>query len=292
MVQWLSRCLFRKIVSIEAQFVRYRSPFMARDFVGEGSMDIKLSLKAAAALLAAAGALGMAAADENGTPAVFVTNNNTWSFEVVPYAWLPGLKGDIDVRNYNVDIDQSFSDIFKTVKFASDVLGIARYQDWLIYTQVDYFSLSTSQLENAPARGSLDSKETFYTAAAGYRFNGWTSGQTFDVLAGAQGLNIDNTLTLYGIGRVEKTRSVVDGVFVLRPSFQLSQHWLFNPTLSAGAGDNNYTFQLQPQFQYQFNSTWEIRFGYRKMHYKFTGDRENTLSLNLAGPVIGFGARF
>jgi hypothetical protein len=213
--------------------------------IGEGSMKIKLSLATAAALLAAAGAPGMAAADDNSTPAVFVTKNNTWSFEVVPYAWLPGLKGDIDVRNYNVGIDQSFSDIFKTVKFASDVLGIARYQNWVIYTQVDYFSLSTTKLENPPARGSLDSKETFYTAAAGYRFNGWASGQTFDVLAGAQGLNIDNTLTLYGLGRVEKTRSVVDGVFVLRPSFQFTQHWLFNPTISVGAGDNNYTYQLQ-----------------------------------------------
>jgi hypothetical protein len=49
---------------------------------------------------------------------------------------------------------------------------------------------------------------------------------------------------------------------------------------------------LQPQFQYQFNSTWEIRFGYRKLHYKLTGDRNNTLNLNLAGPLIGFGATF
>ena len=256
-------------------------------------MNINHSAAAVAAFLIIAGApCSVQAAGDNADSAVFVTADNTWSFEIVPYAWLPGLKGDVTVRNYNVNIDQSFSDIFKTVKFAADVLGIARYNNWLIYTQVDYFSLSTSKLDHPPARGSFDSKETFYTAAAGYRFNGWTAGQTFDVLVGAQGLNIDNTLTFYQLGRFEKTRSVVDAVFVLRPSFQFSQHWLFNPTISVGVGSNNDTYQLQPQFQYQFNSTWELRFGYRKMHYKFTGDRNNTLNLNLAGPLIGFGASF
>jgi hypothetical protein len=260
--------------------------------IGERNMKINRSLAAAATLPAVAFAPCAAPADSPAEPDVFVTDNNTWSFEVVPYAWLPGLKGDIDVRNYNVGIDQSFSDIFKTVKFAADALGIARYQNWLIYTQVDYFSLSTSQLQNPPTRGRLDSKETFYTAGAGYRFNGWASGQTFDVLLGAQGLNIDNTLTFYRLGRFQRTTSVVDAVFIVRPSFQFSQHWLFNPTISAGSGDHNYTYQLQPQFQYQFNSTWEMRFGYRKMHYKFTGERENTLSLSLAGPLIGFGASF
>ena len=256
-------------------------------------MNFKRVLAASAVILIAAGSpcSGLAAgagADSD----VFVTANNTWSFEVVPYAWLPGLKGDVTVRDYNVGIDQSFSDILKSVKFAAAALGIARYENWLIYTQVDYFSLSTDKLQHPPARGSLDSKETLYTAGGGYRFNGWASGQTFDVLIGAQGFNIDNTLSLYKLGRFENTRTAADAVFIFRPSFQFSQHWLFNPTMSVGVGNNNNTYQLQPQFQYQFNSKWEIRFGYRKLHYKFTGNRDNTLDLNLAGPLIGFGATF
>jgi hypothetical protein len=256
-------------------------------------MNIKHCLTATAAIFIVASApCAVLAAGDGTDSAVFVTANNTWSFEIVPYAWLPGLKGDVTVRGYDVGIDQSFSDIFKSVRFASAALGVARYENWLVYTQVDYYSLSTDQLEHPPARGSLGSKETLYTAGGGYRFNGWASGQTFDVLAGAQGFYIDNTLTLYQLGRFEKTRSTVDAVFMLRPSLQLSQHWLFNPTISVGAGSNNNTYQLQPQFQYQFNSTWEIRFGYRKLHYKFTGDRNNTLDLNLAGPLIGFGATF
>jgi hypothetical protein len=173
-----------------------------------------------------------------------------------------------------------------------DALGIARYNNWVIYTQVDYFNLSTTQLDNSPARGSLDVKDTLYLVAAGFSINGFAPGQTFDFLLGAQGLHSDNTLSLYQFGSVEKENNIVDFIFMLRPSFQFSQHWLFNPTMSIGAGDSKLTYQLQPQFQYQFNSTWEVRFGYRRLSYNVNTDRNNNIDIRFSGPLIGFGAKF
>lgn len=252
-------------------------------------MKIKLSLAAGALLIAASLPFPLFAAAADSP---FVTANDTWSIEIVPYAWLPGATGDLTIRNTTVGVDQSFSDIFKAVKFASSALGVARYNNWLIYTQLDYFSLSTSKLENAPPRGSLDLKDLLYTQGVGYRINGWSSGQTFDILIGAQGLHAENKLTLYQFGSVSSSNDVVDAVFILRPSFQLSQHWLLNPTLSIGGGDSKYTYQLQPQFQYQFNSTWEMRFGYRKLHYNINGSRGDNLDASLSGPLFGFGVTF
>lgn len=252
-------------------------------------MNFKHSLAAAAFLISG---LPLSVLAEGDDSSVFVTANDTWSVEIVPYAWLPGVKGDLTIRNTNVGVDQSFNDIFKAVKFASSALGVARYNNWLIYTQLDYFSLSTSKLENAPPRASLDIKDLLYTQGFGYRINGWSSGQTFDILVGAQGLHADNTLSLYRFGSVSNSNDVVDAVLIFRPSFQLSQHWLLNPTMSVGGGDSKYTYQLQPQFQYQFNSTWEMRFGYRKLHYNINGSRGNNLDASLSGPLFGFGVTF
>jgi hypothetical protein len=81
-------------------------------------------------------------------------------------------------------------------------------------------------------------------------------------------------------------------VFMLRPNFRLSKHWVFNPTLSVGGSSEKTTYQLQPQFVYQFNQTWQARFGYRKLYYKITSDRNNTFDGSLSGPLIGFGATF
>jgi hypothetical protein len=251
-------------------------------------MNMKHRLAAATLLIAAGLPFSVLADDDS----LFVTANDTWSVEIVPYAWLPGAKGDLTIRNTNVGVDQSFNDIFKAVKFASSALGVARYNNWLIYTQLDYFSLSTAKLENAPARGSLAMKDLLYTQGVGYRINGWSSGQTFDILIGAQGFHSDNTLSLYQFGSVSDSNNVVDAVAIFRPSFQLSQHWLLNPTISVGGGDSKYTYQLQPQFQYQFNSTWEMRFGYRKLHYNINGSRGNNLDVSLSGPLFGFGITF
>jgi hypothetical protein len=256
----------------------------------------------AASLLILVGAAGIQKAVADAPPPdVFATANDTWGIEVAPYAWLPGLKGDATIRGYNTGIDQSFSDIFKTVKIAADGLMVARYNNWVVYGQLDFFNLNTTQLSDAPARGSFGTKELFYLAAGGYRFNGWWSGSSFDVMLGAQGIHLDNTLTLYQIGSVSRTNNVVDPVFILRPNFQFGQHWVINPTYSIGAGDGNKTYQLQTWVEYKFNATWDLRVGYRKMHYKFTGtgdrnylnpDDNDYLNLNLQGPLIGFGATF
>jgi hypothetical protein len=280
MVQWFGMGPFKKMMGLEAHRASNRL----------SAMHTKQMLAAAALSLMASAPLVAIAADAD--PGIFVTPTDAWSIEITPYAWLPGIKGDITVRNTTVGVDQSFSDIFKSVKFAADALGIARYNNWLIYTQIDYFSLSTTQLENAPARGSLATKDTLYLVGAGYRINGWSSGQTFDFLLGAQGLHIDNTLSLYRIGEFSSSNNVVDAVVMVRPSLQLSQHWLFNPTMSIGGGDSKLTYQLQPQFQYQFNATWEMRFGYRRLSYNIDSSRGNNLDVRMSGPLIGFGATF
>lgn len=254
------------------------------------SMHLKQVLAAATLFVMAGAPLAAIAADTD--PDIFVTPTDAWSIEITPYAWLPGINGDVTVRDRTVGVDQSFSDIFKSLKFAADTLGIARYNNWLIYTQLDYFSLSTTQLENPPSRGSLATKELLYLVGGGYRINGWLPGQTFDFLIGAQGLHLENTLTFYQIGQFSASTNVVDAVFMVRPSFQFSQHWLFNPTMSIGGGDSKLTYQLQPQFQYQFNSTWEMRFGYRKLSYNINSSRGNNVDVRLAGPLIGFGATF
>jgi hypothetical protein len=100
-------------------------------------------------------------------------------------------------------------------------------------------------------------------------------------------------LTLRRIVAVARSLGIsFDGTVIVRPSFRISQRWLFNPTVSVGGGDSKYFYQLQPQFQYQFSKTWEARFGYRKMHYTIDASRGARYDMNLSGPLIGFGATF
>ncbi len=84
-----------------------------------------------------------------------------------------------------------------------------------------------------------------------------------------------------------------DTVLIVRPSIPISTRWRFNPTVQVGAGDSENTYQLQPQFQYDFSERWEARIGYRKLHYSINRGRADTaMDINLSGPLIGFGGVF
>ena len=249
---------------------------------------------ATAVWLTAAALLPLQAlADNAGNNGMYATaTTNDWHFEITPYVWTPGMTGTITVHDHPFAVDESFNDIFKVVKFALSGLAVANYQQWLVWTQIDYMYLNTDKLDNPPAKGNLNSKMLFWTLGGGYRFPLWADGQTLDVLIGEQGLDMKNTITAYNIGSIENTQDIIDTVLILRPSFQLTKQLRFNPTLSYGAGDSEDTYQIQPQLQYQFTDRLEARIGYRKLHYTVKGDRNNQLDINVAGPFIGFGWTF
>jgi hypothetical protein len=214
-----------------------------------------------------------------------------WKFEVTPYVWATGMNGDVTARNREAGFDYSFNDIVKYVDKGGGVLGGAQYDRWVFWGQVDYFQLSNDL--NTPAGGKLTVDLTIATAAVGYQFDGWSKGQTFDVMIGEQHTRLTTETTFNAIGTFDNKRTLNDTVLVLRPSIPLSENWRFNPALAYGKGDSDSTYTLWPQFQYHFTKTWEARIGYRRLHYSVENDSgSEKLNITLSGPVLGIGATF
>lgn len=221
--------------------------------------------------------------------------------ELTPYVWFAGIEGDVTVNGQTADFDKSASDLFDALDVGGSLLGIVQYNRFLVWGQVDYFSLSTDELDvqDRPAGGSLDSKMTLGEVAVGYQVDGWMEGQTFDLLVGARFLHMDNELEVYGAGTRSKTNDLADPIFVVRPSILIFpskiQGLRFNPTLAiGGGGDSDLVYEMQPQIQYDFNDRISARFGYRRVGYKFKGDNneDNELNVALAGLILGVGVKF
>lgn len=247
----------------------------------------KLKVSVAVALLV--GSMGYAADPEG------------WKLEVTPYAWLAGIDGDVTVNGRKAEFDKSFGDLFKSVEGAASLLGVAQYNRYLIWGQVDYFQMSTDKMDvdDQPKRGSLDTKMMLGEVAVGYQVDGWAEGQTFDLLVGMRGMHIENELTIYGVGSFEKNNDLLDPMFVVRPSLpvfpSLIKGLRFNPTLAiGGGGDSDLVYELQPQFQYQITDTVAARLGYRRVGYMFKGEKndDNELNIGLAGLIVGVGVTF
>ena len=199
-------------------------------------------------------------------PSVAISND--WAVEITPYAWLAGVDADVTVGNREVDVDVGFSDLLDNLDFAAAFLAVAQYDRFVLWGQVDYLDLNTGDVDTPiGVDARAESKALFLTTAAGYQFDGFVQGSTIDVLLGLRYLRMKNKLSLEGFGTSRRTRDLIDAVLVVRPSFQLSEKWRFNPTLSIGAGDSDLTYEIQPQFQYQFNDTLAARLGYRRLYY-------------------------
>jgi hypothetical protein len=223
-----------------------------------------------------------------------------WSFEVTPYAWLAGLEGDVTVNGNKVEFDKSFSDLFDAVEVGGSVRLGAEYDRFLVGALVDYFSLSTDELdvEDQPQRGSLDTDMLLTEVAIGYRVDGWAEGQSFGLMVGVRNLHMENDLQVNGVGASSRDNDVTDAMFYVLPSVPVFPSKIdglrFNPVLGIGAGDSDLVYELFPQFQYNITETVAARLGYRTVGWKFKGDNndDNELNINLAGLIAGLGVTF
>ena len=252
-------------------------------------MKTKVMTAIAAGLVLASG-LAAAAAEPQG-----------WQFELTPYLWAAGLEGDVTINGQEAEFEKKFSDIVDAVDIGGSLLGVAQYNRFLLWGQVDYFSLSSDKMdvEDQPEQGRLDSKLLLGEVAVGYQIDGWSEGQTFDILVGARMLSTELDLELNDGRTASKDNDLVDPILVLRPSIPIFPSKIdglrFNPTLAiGGGGDSDLVYELFPQIQYQITDHAAVRLGYRTVGYKFKGDEneDNELNINLAGLIIGLGVTF
>lgn len=174
------------------------------------------------------------------------------------------------VRNRTVDVDVGFSDLFDAVDIGGSFLLTANVDKVVFWSQVDYFDLDSNNLSDGPERARVQSEAFLATAAVGRQFSSGIGSGTIDLLGGVRFLNLENELDV-GSASLSQSRSVVDGVVVIRPSFPLTKTVAFNPTFSVGAGDSDLTYELQPQIEYRFAEPFVARFGYRRLGYDYDG---------------------
>ena len=231
---------------------------------------------------------------------VQAAEDSGWKFEVTPYAWLAGLEGDLTIANREVEFDKSFSDLFDATELAGSVRLGAEYNRFLVGGMLDYFSMSTDELDvdDQPNRGSIDSDLFLAEVAVGYRVDGFAEGQTFGVMVGVRSTQIDNKLKSDAGGSVSRDNDLVDGMFYLLPSVPVFPSKIdglrFNPVLGIGAGDSDLVYEMFPQFQYQITDVAALRIGYRTAGWKFEGDRndDNELDISMSGLIAGLGFVF
>jgi len=235
----------------------------------------------------------------------FAAEPQGWKFEFTPYAWLAGVDGNVTVAGHRADFDKSFSDLLDYVKVGGSALGVAQYNRFLLWGQVDYLSMGTGNI-TLPNQalgfngGSVDMKALIGELAVGYQLDGFMEGQTFDVLVGARFTHVESDLNLNNPETTfSSSRTLTDPMLLLRPSIPICPSMIkglrFNPTFGiGGGGSSDLVYELQPQLQYDITENVAVRFGYRVVGYKFKGDKnsDNEFNFQMDGLLLGLGVKF
>lgn len=219
--------------------------------------------------------------------------NTGWAFEFTPYLWAAGIDGDVTVRGRTANVDMDFNDLVDDVDIGGSFLGVVRKNRFVMWAQFDYVGLESDDLGDVPSDAKLETNMLLLEAAGGYQFHGPFKGSTIDAMVGFRYGSFENKLTIQG-AKAKRTQELVDPMLVVRPRIPLYHDWIvFSPTLAVGGGgDSEFIYELQPQLQFQFTENLAARVGYRRLHYKFEGKRDNEFDADLQGFIVGLGVKF
>jgi hypothetical protein len=199
-----------------------------------------------------------------------------WELEISPYVWFAGIEGDVTVGGQTASVDMDFGDLFDAVDAAFCTVVEAQNGQWFVGGQFDFIGLDSDNLDDAPQGGRVEMDSVIFTAGGGYTFDLPLEGSTIGIGVGVRHMNMDVELTIRGPVAVsqEGDKDLTDAVLILRPSLVINDRLRFNPAITIGAGDSDFTYDAWPNFQYRFNDRWHGRVGYRMLHYEIESDNE------------------
>ncbi|MBC7779394.1 MAG: outer membrane beta-barrel protein [Proteobacteria bacterium] len=232
-----------------------------------------------------------------------------WSFEVTPYLWAAGLKGDTQIGTLpSTSVDVGFDDILSNLDFAAMGAFEARKGRWGFLFDGMYIKLSTSGTARRTGPGpvgatltasaNLDLEQTTLTAAAAYRI---LEGPTkLDVLGGVRYTNVnieaDIVATLFGatgIANRNGSRDWFDPIVGVRVNHRIADRWSLTGYADIGGfgAGSEFTWQVIAGVDYAISRSMSVKAGYRILNVDY--DKDNVVyDMQTSGIYLGLGIRF
>jgi hypothetical protein len=268
---------------------------------------LSLALPAFLGALALAGA-ARAADAETPPPVPAPAPEREWTITVAPYLWAAGINGDVGLFGREpVHVDESFSDIFKDLKFGGMAVVELHNGTWglfgdLVYAKTEADASATRSILGVPVTlsGTVETSAFTGTVMGEYRaYSAPTA--TLDLMAGARIWDIDNDieLALAAGGPPLAAFSGSDGATWVDPMvgakgrYNIDDSWFLNGWAMVGGfgAGSDITWDLLGAVGYQYNEHVSFALGYRAMGVDYDHDGF-VYDVVEHGPVLGTVFRF
>lgn len=236
------------------------------------------------------------------SPSYAGTNEDSWQFQIAPYAWLAGQKGTVGTLPGlpPADIDISFSDdILGNINGALMLVGEARKGPFgivmdMAYTDIEsdtavpgqYFTTLTSQTESwmvtvAAFYRFLETDRAFLDGLGGIRF--WSVDSKLSLSGGPLGIYalgssedwVDPIIGLKGLTMLGDSKFFLSGFFLIG-GFDVGSNFMWDGNLNLG---------------YQWTETFSTTIGYRYLDVDYDND-DYLYDVSQDGMILGLSWRF
>lgn len=236
-----------------------------------------------------------------------------WQFEITPYLWMSGMKGDVQSGNLpKTSLDAGFSDVLDVLDFALMGALEARNGRWGLLFDAQYMKLSDSATAKRTGAGPIgasltasaevEMEQTMLAAAAAYRLS--TGPTLVDAIGGLRYMRIevdaDIGASLFGPGgggarAVSRSgsESWIDPYIGVRVQHPIADRWTIEGYVDVGGFNvgSKSAVQASAGVIYDFSKTVSGKLGYRYLSVDYDDDGF-LFDMEIQGAYLGVGFRF
>lgn len=224
------------------------------------------------------------------------------AFQITPYLWVTGLKGNVSPfkRGPTIGVEKSFNDVWRDLNAGGFINIWARRDRYVLSGDLLYVDTSESDIvEGLPLLGALEGKadNRLFMASlqGGYRV--YQSEQaSLDLLAGASFWDIDTRVYLQsGPLSVSRKESFnwVDPLIGLRAFYRLNDRFSVQAQGSLGGfgAGARHSHQAVVTVSYDWNEQFSVAAGYKVLDVDYRRGG-HVFDTRMSGPVLGLTWRF
>jgi len=228
--------------------------------------------------------------------------SSEWVFQVTPYGWAAGMKGDVSPFRLapTIRVEKPFSEILGDLNIGAFINFYARKDRFVFSADAMYVNLTESAVAGplpvvGAIRGRYNTSQFAATLQGGYRV--YAAPQfTFDLLAGARIWRLTNDLRVTAAGRTvgfSNNFGWADPVIGVRAFYRFNERFTFLAQGDIGGFGvgSDFTWQALATLNYSLNDRFAVSAGYKWLSVDYSrGGR--VFDTNLFGPVLGVTYRF
>ena len=255
------------------------------------------------------GALLLGLLAGGGAPYTAAEQGGGWDFEFSPYVFFSALEGTAGTRGIEVEVDESFSDIWDNLDIGVMGLFVANKGPWTLMFDGVHLAVDdqTSKTVSGPGglvtvRGALDVSSSLTVLQPSVLYRVLDDRTEIDLGVGLRYIRVALDLDLRimtnppiifpGGGRsLDGSENWIDAVAVGRVTQPLSDLWSLVGYADVGGGGSSFTYQLIAGANWSVSESFTVKVGYRHAYWDYEDDGA-VWDMTASGPFLGFGIAF